>query len=115
MKKTYHRNVFMPAHIRALPETTVPIFPTRHALNAAATERFGAFSIPDSILFDGSKIVEADVEDGVLTKLVVRISHNENYDAIYIFTVPERRLKTCYLNAVDDLHRTLDPAPYATS
>ena len=115
MNKTYHRNVFMPAYIRALPETTVPIFPTRHARDAAATERFGAFQIPDSILFDGSKIVEADVEDGGLTKLVVRIAHNENYDAIYIFTVPERKLKTCYLNAVDDLHRTLDTAPYATS
>jgi hypothetical protein len=115
MTKTYHRNVFMPAHIRALPETTVPIFPTRHALNAAATERFGAFSIPQSILFSGKDIVEATTENDKLSKLVVRIAHSEHYDAIYIFTVPERRLKTCYLNAVDDLHRTLDPAPYATS
>lgn len=109
---TYNRQVFMPDEIKKLGNVPIKLVPTRHALKAAATERFGAFQIPATIMFNGGDVVEVETTGGKLSKMVVRQPHSEHYDVIYIFLVPSGTLVTTYLNEKADHHKTLDPAPY---
>lgn len=65
---------------------------------------------------NGSEIVEAEFDNGVLVKIVVRKRYNSTHDICYVlrydFNTNKPILITVWLNAITDDHITLDESVY---
>ena len=88
---------------------------TRHAQKAALEDRYGRVTLPAVLTIGKGEIVEAEVTNGFLTKLVVRQSLDLKRDAIYVI-IPmgaHATLKTVWCNLKTDKHRTLKRHLYA--
>lgn len=105
----------MPEVVKGLKTTTLRGFRvTSHALKAAASDRYGKLDIPAAVTFRGSDVVEAEVNSGKVTKLVVRVSYDATRDAIYVFGLENGVfLKTVWFNLKTDRHATLRRELYA--
>lgn len=108
----YHKDIYMPLQIATAPEMRMVLRPTNHALYAAQNDRYGVIKIPASITFKGSDIVEAEVIDGQVSKVVVRLPYNERLSAIYVCLLTGV-LKTVWFNLTSDTHKTLNANRYA--
>lgn len=112
MDALYHREVYLPSELLNLKQVTKVISPTAHALKAAAEDRYGKITIPNSVTFSGANIIEAEVVGGRLVKILIRISYDEKRDLLLALSVPEWRAKTVWFNLKSDLHHTLDRSKY---
>ncbi len=111
----FHREVFMPPKILALGEFNVPVVLTAHTEKAAAEDRYGAISIPSRVIFSGKNIIEAEVENKKLTKILVRLTYDATRDLIMALSVPDFRVKTVWFNLKSDIHSTLRRELYHTA
>lgn len=85
---------------------------SRHAVEAAASDRYGQITLPVAITFGGKDIIEAEVlEGGRVTKIVVRLRYNAEFDCCYAIG-EGGPLKTVWLNRADDTHSTLNRSRY---
>lgn len=109
----FHREVFMPPKIAAIGNTTMQITPTAHALKAAAGDRYGVITIPNQITFSGADIVEAEVYERKLVKVLIRLDYDATRDLLIALTIPEGRAKTVWFNLKSDKHSTLRREIYA--
>ena len=83
------------------------VHPTRHAYERAEAK---GFTLP-TLIPAGSQVVEVEMLDGVVTKLVVRFPYDGGRDMVAVV----RRgnvLITAWLNAKGDGHMTLDAGKY---
>jgi hypothetical protein len=109
----YHKDIRLPNELKNLGTIKfVPVY-SRHALEAANTDRYGLIKLPSSVTFNGSNIVEAEVEDGC-KKLVIRVAYNDRLDIIIVFIPETLVVKTVWFNAKNDKHYTLDRSEYST-
>ncbi len=115
MTKLFHREIHMPARIANLGETTIAPKVTRHATEAALSDRYGRIQIPSHITFRGSDVVEAETVNGALSKVVVRKSYDATRDAIFAIGIDKGQtfLKTVWFNLKSDSHKTLRKEMYA--
>jgi len=111
-KLLFHREVFMPPKILALGELNVAVVSTAHAIKAAAEDRYGRIDIPSRVIFSGKNIIEAEVEDKKLTKVLIRLPYDDKRDLLMALSVPEFRVKTVWFNLKSDIHCTLDKSKY---
>lgn len=106
MRKLYHREVFLPLQVLSMAAITVHLKPTRHAIEAARSDRYGSINIPSAITFCGANVIEIETEDNKVTKLVVRLSYDATRDAVYVF-LTDGTLKTLWVNLKTDKHASL--------
>lgn len=111
----FHREVFMPPKILALGEVNVPVVSTAHAIKAAAEDRYGMIAIPSRVIFSGKNIIEAEVVDKKLAKVLLRLEYDETRDLLMALSVPEFRVKTVWFNLKTDTHSTLRRELYNTA
>jgi hypothetical protein len=114
-KLLFHREVFMPPKILALGEFNVPVILTAHAEKAAAEDRYGVIAIPSRVAFSGKNVIEAEVVDKKLTKVLLRLEYDETRDLIMALSVPDFRVKTVWFNLKSDIHSTLRRELYNTA
>ncbi len=117
MTTLYHKQVFMPATIAKLEQRVCDLgVKTKHAIQEAANDRFGALQIPNSISFSGRDVIEAEHDGRRFCKLLVRLSYDATRDALYAIGIDDKGwpfLKTVWSNLKTDSHRTLDRSKYA--
>lgn len=73
------------------------------------------FDIPEKINMRGVQVIEVELSDMRMSKMVVRGKYDEKRDIVLVI-VPRRGaffIKTAWLNSSDDLHSTLDVSKYA--
>lgn len=80
---------------------------TKHALEAANSDRFGLIRLPEKLDVKFSDIVEVRVIGGRPASALIRISHDEKHD-LCLPVVPVSagwvRAVSCWLNRKDDNH-----------
>lgn len=108
----YHAELGLP-----LPETsfklgTVGLNYSAHAKEAAQTDRYGYISLPATLDTNRSKLIEVEVLGGRIVKLVYRTRYNKEYDLVLAIALGGR-VKTVWLNSVNDLHKTLNSKVYS--
>lgn len=112
----YHKDVFLPSSVRALPARAYSPSITRHATEAALSDRYGKITIPASLTFSGREVVECEICEGSVRKLVVRLPYDGARDAVYVIGFDSGKcfLKSVWLNLSNDCHCTLDRSRYET-
>lgn len=84
-----------------------------HAIKASQDDRYGRFSLPSSIDFADTTIVEICTTE---KKVVARFPIDQTRDCV-IVTIPAREqgkhfVKTAWINSRFDRHRSLDRSKY---
>lgn len=121
---TYHRDLpggVPPEAIQAFLGTRIALDYSRHAMQAAVQDRYtnpkSPWVAPRHVLLSAGDIVEAQVEDGVAVKAVVRVALDLDRDIVLVLNQPDRMLRafvrTLWINLVNDKHSTLDSSKYA--
>lgn len=108
----YHKDVFMP---ELSVEGVFLLTASKHAKTAALTD-CRSITIPRAIVVSKHTVFEAEIIDGVLVKVCTRTPYNYGYSLCMALTITGRRtatVKTIWLNAERDNHRTLDVDKYA--
>ena len=115
--RLYHKDIYMPAeiigHVWKLNMNQIEV--SRHA-HFKAQDRNIVISYSDLLYFEGNQVVEAELSDGVVTKIVVRKSYGLSHDICYVLRWDMQKsrliLITVWLNAKLDDHSTLDASKY---
>lgn len=109
----YHFELGFPRNIK-LPGGTMQLVYSQHALTAAVSDRYSQkkITLPTHIDFTKMQFIEIEVLEGALTKVVVRGSYSADYDLVFVIIPYTRLVKTVWLNACRDTHRTLDRGRY---
>ena len=116
MNALYHKDVFLPAGIVELFDgAEFRLDLTFHAKRAAQDDRYGKVTLPSKLTVKGKEIVEAEVVNGEVTKIVVRTPHDAKRDAVYVLIPNYERatVKTVWFNLVSDKHKTLKKDCYS--
>lgn len=97
-----------------IADKMVKLNPTCHAIEAAYNDRYGIIDIPEKINLSKVKIFEIEVDDiGNLIKVCIRMKYNDDYDLCMPILIKGLKIKTVWLNSVNDRHNTLDRSKYA--
>lgn len=110
----FHRDVFMPTELKfKLNFKNEPLTYSRHAIMAAQTDRYmlNGIKLKSYISFSFKDVVEAEIINNKIAKLVVRLSYDLNYDITYVL-LPGGKVKTVWLNKKTDQHKTLNVNNY---
>ena len=113
----YHKEIAMPREVTALKAVTIRPTHTRHAREAALTDRYGVINLPEVVSFSGADVVEAEITEGRVSKLVVRRPYDEARDIVMAigFRNSESFLKSAWFNLRNDNHGTLNRERYNKS
>ena len=104
----YNEQVYMPKlNIR---DVDVQLRYTYHAIEQADCK--GIENLPDYINLSGSTIVEMEVRNGKVMKVLARQAYDFKSDITFVILVRDMTVKTVWLNGKDDTHRTLDASKY---
>lgn len=107
----YHKEIGFPKNMKFRPVAN--LIPSGHALREASSDRYGAFTIPsefDPVSWD---VIEIEVANGALHKIVARKQYDATRDIVMAFLVRDRVIKTVWINERNDAHKTLDRSAYA--
>lgn len=103
----YHYQVGFPTNLRK-PTGKVLLEYTQHALEAANTDRYGAFGVPIELDYDQATLIEAEADRfGNVEKGVYRVRYNARFDLVLVVIIATRRVKTVWLNERADRHHSL--------
>lgn len=119
--KLYHCDVFMPSCVDAYCGSLYRLRWTHHAKLECLHDKLGTIEHPPmKIGLQRKLIVEAEVNAGIVVKLVVRIPYEVARDLILVLYTEgprsdEMTVGTAWTNAADDTHTTLRKAVYSTN
>ena len=113
----FHKNIVMPREIAELKSVTIHPHVSRHAREAAQSDRYGAIMIPTLITFSGADIIEAEITGGSAVKLLIRRPYDASRDIVFAvgFRNNESFLKSVWFNLRNDVHSTLKREIYNKS
>lgn len=84
-----------------------------HAQRAASDDRYGGFDIPTSFDPVTWTVIEIEVLNGALHKVVARKPLDPTRDIVMAFLIREKLIKTVWVNLASDTHKTLDKSLYS--
>lgn len=84
---------------------------SEHAKRESREDRYGAITLPDSLNTAAVKLIEAEVDGGVMVKGVYRAALNDLNDLVLV-VMRDGFVRTVWKNRKNDQHRTLDRARY---
>jgi hypothetical protein len=107
----YHAEIGFPSRMKFRPVSG--LIPSNHATFAARNDRYGIIPMPTD--FDPAiwQVVEIEVVNGALHKIVARKPLDEKNDVVMAFIVQSKVIKTVWINVRDDSHKTLDRSVYS--
>jgi len=109
--KLYHRDIYMPK--LTLKDETIRIGYTVHAQDEAINDRYVDYiEMPSEINLSKVDIFEIGIIEGKIAKIVFRMEYNEEYDLCMVLMTHNLKIKTLWLNSVDDKHKTLNHDKY---
>lgn len=109
--KRYHYQIGFPKGV-----TFAPVFGIKYSLHAreqALEDRYGQLvKLPVHFLPRVAKIIEIEMEDEEVTKILYRQKYDENLDIVVALIPQAKMVKTVWVNERSDAHRTLDRSQY---
>ena len=85
---------------------------THHAIDAAYNDRYEEIILPNALNFAKSEIIEVEIKNKKIVKIVARFDYNNNYDLVIVIIPQGKIIKTVWLNDKNDTHLTLDTSKY---
>lgn len=106
----YHKDIGFPKSMkfRAIDGLT----PSMHAQREADSDRYGGFTLPISFDPVNWVVIEIEVLNGALNKIVARKAYDATRDIVIAFLVQSKVIKTAWINVRSDVHNTLDKRAY---
>lgn len=106
----YHRDIYIPKV--KFSDKNYPVSYGKHALEAAETDRYGLIKLPKTVNMINVQIIEIEIKYSRIEKVLIRMPYNNHLDLCMVI-IPDRFfVKTVWLNAHDDKHKTLDESKY---
>lgn len=116
--KRYHVELGIPSAL-PLPSGIVTLWPTEHARTEAATDKYGPVELPDAIDTRQKKrvrLVEVTVDENERpVSVLYRVRYDTERDLCLAVALPDRTVKTVWVNLRTDVHQTLRRELYATA
>lgn len=106
----YHKDIFLPKI--NLSDKIVKVNYSHHAIEAAYNDRYEEIILKDAYNFSKSDIIEVEIKNKKIVKIVARFDYNNNYDLIIVIIPQGKIIKTVWLNDKNDLHKTLNRSKY---
>ena len=106
----YHKDIILPP--LKLRDAYLELSYTLHAIKSAENDRYEEINLPSTINFAMVEVIEIEILDDDVEKMVVRQKYSKEYDLILVIMPRYMRVKTVWLNAVSDTHKTLDRSKY---
>lgn len=91
----------------------IPLRYSRHAIQASQNDRYGFIDLPPTLDTKKAKLIEIEVTEGVISKVVYRHKHCRNYDLVMVIIPQGGIVKTVWLNSNRDKHNTLNRKKYS--
>ena len=116
METLYHSEIFIPEWF-VMPTERATLRWGKHARHAAWEERYGRIPTFESIPLSQFSLIELGVQNGKVSKIVVRGHYDERRDVIFVL-VPDDGyyfVKTVWSNLRTDKHKSLDRSRYAVA
>jgi hypothetical protein len=112
MDGLYHRQLGFPNV--PLPCGTFLLSYTRHAIKAAQTDRYGKVNLPKWVEFGPEDVVEIEVKNAQVSKMLVRIAYSERFDLCLVMLPGDvwAKVLTVWLNHRLDRHDSLNVRRY---
>lgn len=114
MTSLYHKEIGLPKGIESFFGKKYIFTFSTHAKQACRNDRYGFIIPPTTVTVTPENLIEVEVTDGVVAKLLIRQQYDKNAD-ISIAFIPEGQhgfVKTLWLNLNSDKHFTLDKTKY---
>lgn len=89
------------------------LVPSGHALRERDSDRYGKFDIPTNFNPENDEVIEIEITNGALNKIVARRPIDEKRDVVFVFLPLSKLVKTCWVNERNDTHKTLDKSAYS--
>lgn len=109
--KLYHREIGFPGDVQ-IPTGHMDLVYSKHALDEANSDRYGQVDLPDTITFQLGDVIEIEVDNKQVIKMVVRVSYDDEKDLVLAIIPQNGLVKTVWFNTRGDKHRTLDKWRY---
>lgn len=106
----YHKDIFLPKI--NLSDKMVKVNYSHHAIEAAFNDRYEEIILKDAYNFSKSEIIEVEIKNKKIVKIVARFDYNTDFDLIVVIIPETKVVKTVWLNEKNDCHRTLDRSRY---
>lgn len=111
----YHFQLGFPETLKIKEQYTFNITYSKHALEAARTDRYGIMKLPERVVIPRTYIVEVETQDNIeVDKIVFRIpyEYDDTLDLCLVIIPNNSLCKTLWLNKVEDLHKSLNKERY---
>ncbi len=104
----YHTEVYLPKELLFPLPKILNLKWSRHAIEAARSDKYGGIIIFDEIKLDPSAVIEYSEEDGG-RKVLLRMRYDKIYDISVVVLISDNLhlVKTVWLNDKRDKHSTL--------
>lgn len=89
------------------------LVPSAHALREADSDRYGKLPIPTAFDPLTWEVIEIELQNGALHKIVARKPIDEKRDIVMAFLVKDKVIKTLWCNESNDTHKTLNKSIYS--
>lgn len=106
----YHKDIILPP--LKLMDAYLELNYTLHAIKSAENDRYEEINLPSTINFTMVEVIEIEILDGDVEKMIVRQKYSKEYDLILVIMPRYMKVKTVWLNQVSDTHKTLDRSKY---
>ena len=106
----YHKDIGFPSNMKF--RGVDGLIPSNHALREANSDRYGGFTLPTSFNPIDWVVIEIEVLNGALNKIVARKAYDATRDIVMAFLPQSKLIKTAWINVRNDLHKTLDKSAY---
>jgi hypothetical protein len=108
----YHKDVYLPKEQVNKIAGLYQLRFSHHAINACLSDRYGMIVPPKQIQINENNVIELEIAQNQVNKIVVRIDYNQFKDLVLVL-LPDGFCKTVWLNEKSDKHKTLNKSVYA--
>jgi hypothetical protein len=106
----YHKNTGMPKI--EIQKTKIKPRYSIHAMDSAENDFYDIIELPAVVDLANADIFEIETDNKKIVKIAFRIAYNEEFDLCIAMLIPSNKVKTVWLNSVDDQHETLKKERY---
>jgi hypothetical protein len=106
----YHAEIGLPKWFKAPTATVTPRY-GNHARFEAQVDRYGKITLPRTIDLSKMQVIEVEVLEGRVTKILFRGTLDATRDLCIVLTA-DMYVKTCWINLKSDTHKTLNKSKY---
>lgn len=104
-------------YVTGLPNVRLPasisLTYSLHARHQCIADRYGIIKPPNTLDMANGKLIEMEIANGRVAKIVVRVEYSAKYDLVLVVS-SNGIVRTVWLNSVNDKHHTLDRSRYVS-